>query len=122
MDVATPNLLVIDEIAAGAVPGQDPAHGDFGVGAPLAGGAPFAVVEHHFHRGPGGGLAVARAVENDVLHGLATQFRGLGLAQHPADGVDDVRLSAAVRTHHADQLAGHGNHGGIDEGLEAGEF
>ncbi len=122
VDVAAADLLVIDEVAAGAVAGQDAAHGDFGVAAPLAGGAPFAVVEHHFHRGPGGRLAVARAVEDDVLHGLAAQLRGLGLAQHPAHGVDDVRLAAAIGTHHAHQLAGHGNHGGIDERLEAGEF
>ncbi|KAG1267514.1 hypothetical protein G6F65_013909 [Rhizopus arrhizus] len=122
VDVAASDLLVVDEIAAGAVPGQDAAHGDFGVGAPLAGSAPFAVVEHHFDRRPSGRLAVARAIEDDVLHGLAAQFGGLGLAQHPSPGVNDVRFSAAIGTHHADQLAGHGDHGGINEGLEAGEF
>ena len=96
VDVAAADLLVVDEIAAGAVAGQHPAHRDLGVGAPLAGGAPFAVVEHHFHGRARGRLTIARAVENDVLHGLATQFRGLGLAQHPAHGVDDVRLAATV--------------------------
>ena len=122
VDVAAADLLVVDEVAAGAVAGQHAAHRDFRVGAPLAGGAPLAVVEHHFHRGPRRRLAVAGAVENDVLHGLAAQFRGLGLAQHPAHGINDVRFSAAIGTHHTHQLAGHGNHGGIDEGLEAGEF
>ncbi len=122
VNVAAADLLVIDEIAAGAVAGQHAAHRDFRVRAPLAGGAAFAVVEHHLHRSPRRGLAVAGTVENDVLHGLAAQFRGLGLAQHPAHGVDDVRFPAAIGTHHAHQLAGHGNHGGIDKGLEAGEF
>ena len=122
VDVAAADLLVIDEVAAGAVARQHAAHRDLGVGAPLPGGAAFAVVEHHFDRRAGRRLAVARAVEDDVLHGLAAQLRGLGLAEHPTHRVDDVRFATAIGTHHAHQLAGHGNHGGIDEGLEAGEF
>jgi len=122
VDVAPPDLLVVDVVAAGAVARQHAAHGDFRIGAPLARGPPFGIVEYHLDRGAGSRLAVARAIEDDVLHRLAAQFGRLGFAQYPAHGVDDVGLAAAVGTHHAHQLAGHGDHGWIDEGLEAGEF
>lgn len=122
VDVAPPDLLVVDVVAAGAVARQHAAHGDFRIGAPLARGPPFGIVEYHLDRGAGSRLAVARAIEDDVLHRLAAQFGRLGFAQYPAHGVDDVRLAAAVGTHHAHQLAGHGDYGWIDEGLEAGEF
>ena len=46
-----------------------------------------------------GGLAVACAGEDDVLHVDATQRSRRLLAEHPGDGVGDVRLSAAVRAH-----------------------
>src|SRR5690606_14780098 len=41
---------------------------------------------------------------------------------HPAHGVDDVGLAAAVGPHHADQLTGDGDDGGVDERFESGEF
>src|SRR5690606_597568 len=122
VDIPAPHLLIVDVIAAGAVARQYAAHRDFGIGAPLAGRPAFAVVENHFDRRARRRLAVSGAVENDVLHGLAAQFGRLGLAQHPPYGVDNIRLAAAVRPHHAHQLAGNGNHGGIDERFEAGEF
>src|SRR5207237_6868661 len=40
-------------------------------------------------------LRVAR--EDDVLHRLAAEVLRALLAEHPADGIDDVRLTAAVR-------------------------
>jgi hypothetical protein len=97
-------------------------HRDLGVLAPLAGGLAVVVVEHQLDRGPAGGLAVRRAVEDDVLHRLAAQLRGFRFAEHPAHRVDDIGLAAAVRPDHADQLPGHLEVGRIDEGLETGEF
>ena len=44
--------------------------------------------------------AGARAVEDHVGHLLAAQALDALLAQHPLDGVDDVRLARAVRPHH----------------------
>ena len=38
-----------------------------------------------------------RAVENDVGHFLAAEALDALLAQHPFDGIDDVRLAGAVR-------------------------
>jgi len=40
-----------------------------------------------------------------VLHRLAAQLRRLGLAEHPANRVHDVRLAASIRPDHADPFA-----------------
>ncbi len=65
-------------------------------------------------------LAIARAGEDHVFHLCAAQgARGL-LAEHPTDGVEDVRLAAAIGADdggHA--LAGQGELGAVAEGLEA---
>ena len=44
-------------------------------------------------------LAVARAGEDHVFHPGAAQALGRLLAEHPTDGVAQVRLPAPVRTH-----------------------
>src|SRR5690606_35563009 len=122
VDIAAAHLLPVDVVAAGAVAGQHATHRDFGIRAPLAGHPAIGIVEYQFDRRAGRGLAVDRTIENHVLHRLATQLGGLALAQHPAYGIDDVRLAAAVRAHHPDELAGRGYAGRIDERLEAREF
>ena len=66
--------------------------------------------------------AIARTVEDHVLHRLAPQRRRLGFAEHPAHGVDHVRLAAAIGADNADELAGGGDAGRIDERLEAGQL
>src|SRR5690606_9994988 len=120
VNVTPPDLLIIDKIAAGAVPGQYPPDGDFRIRAPLSGGPPFGIIKNQFDGRASGGLAIARTVENYILHGLATQFRGLGFAQHPAHRVDNIGLPAAIGPHHANQLAGRGNNRRFDERLETG--
>src|SRR5690606_10867430 len=94
VNVAAPDLLPVDVVAAGSVARQNPAYRDLGIDAPLAGHPSFAVVEDQFDRRAPCRLAVDRAIEDDVLHGLTPQLRGLALAQHPSNGVDDVRLAA----------------------------
>ena len=59
------------------------------------------------------------AVEDHVLHRLAAQVFGALLAQDPADGVDDVRLSAAVGANDARNAARKIQDRTMDEGLEA---
>ena len=58
-------------------------------------------LEHHWSLLPGvpetARLALLGAVEDDVLHLGAAQGLGALLAQHPADGVGNVALAAAVR-------------------------
>src|SRR6267143_977420 len=121
-DVAAPDVRAVDGVARLAVALQDALHGDLRVLRPLPGGAPLSVVEDQLDRRTRERRAVHRAVEDDVLHRVAAQRRGARLAKHPAHGVDDVGLAAAVRPDHADQLPRHMYRGGIDEGLEAGEL
>ena len=122
LHVAPAHRLVVDVVAAGAVAREHALDRDFRELAPLAAGAVVGVVEHQFHRGTRGRLAGGGAVEDDVLHRLAAQFAGARLAQHPAHGVHDVGLAAAVRPDHANQLAGQQEVGGFGEGLEPGEL
>ena len=59
-----------------------------------------------------------RTREDDVVHPLAAEpARGL-LAHHPADGIDDVGLAAAVRAHDGGDAIVEGEDGAVDEGLE----
>src|SRR5690606_16909632 len=62
-----------------------------------------------------------RRPPRSTLFPYTTLFRSV-FTHHPAHGVDGVRLAAAVRTDDADQVARQMNRGGIDEGLESGEF
>ena len=119
LNIAPPHCLVIDVIGRGAVTRQRALDGDFGILAPLPGGLAQAVVEHQFDRRTSGWLAVQGAVENDVLHRFATQFRGFGFTQHPAHRIDDVGLAATVRPHDTNQLAGDLKIGRINERLES---
>ena len=81
-----------------------------------------AVVENQLDTGPADGLAQGRTIENDILHGVATQGRGTRLAQHPAHRIDDVGFAATVRADYPDQRAGHVDGGRVDEGFEPGEL
>ena len=92
---------------------------DLRVGGESPSEAPVAVVEHELHRGLRERLAGVGAGEHDIGHGSAAKMAGGELAHDPAHRVDDVRLATAVRTDNADQIAGKGYRGGVDEGLEA---
>ena len=122
LHVAAAHRLVVDVVAAGAVARQDALDRNFGKLVPLAAGPVALVVKHQFHAGAAGRFAVVGAVEDDVLHRLATQLAGLGLPQHPAHRVHDVGFAAAVGAHHADQLARQLKGGGFYKRLEPGKL
>jgi hypothetical protein len=122
LDVAPAHRLAVDVIGRGAVAREGALDGDLGVLAPLPGRLAVAVVEHQLDRGAPGRLAVGGAVEDHVLHRLAAQLGRFRFAQHPAYGIDDVRLAASVRADHADQLSRHLEIGGIDERLKSRQF
>ena len=122
LHVSTPHRLVVDVVAAGAVTGQHALDGDLGELVPLTAGTVVCVVEHQFHTGSAGGLSGGGAIEDHVLHGLATQLAGATLAQHPAHRIHDVRLATPVGSHHAHELARQHEIGGFDERLETREF
>ena len=122
LDVAAAHRLVVDQVGAVAVAREHAFDRDFGVLAPLPGGAAQGVVEHEFDRSPARRLAGVGAVEDHVLHRLAAQFAGLGLAEHPAGRVDDVGLAATIGADDAHELARHLKLRGVYEGLETRKF
>jgi len=122
LHIAAAHGLIVQVIAAGAVPREHAAHGHLAVLAPLAAGPVVGVVEHQFDAGAAGLLARGGAVEDHVLHRLAAQFAGLALAQHPAHRVHDVGLAAAVGPDHAHQLPGQHEGGRFGKRLESGQL
>ena len=121
-DIAPPHVQIVDVIRRFAVALEHALDRNFAVARPLAAGLAQAVVEHQFDARAVHRLAVAGTVEQHVLHGFAAQMARRRLAEHPAHRIDDVGFAAAVGADDADQLAWHGDIGGIDEGLEAGEL
>ena len=105
VDVAAAHRDVVDVVGRVAVARQHALDRELGVLAPLAADAARAVVEEELDRRAAHRLALAGAVEDDVLHRLAAQRGRLRFAEHPAHGVDDVRLAAAVGADDADELA-----------------
>ena len=71
----------------------------------------------HVHRPACGG-----ALEDHVLHLAAAEEASRLLAEHPAHGVGDVRLAAAVRADDGGDAVLEGERDRVGEGLEAGEF
>ena len=70
--------------------------------------------------GHAGGLALAGAGEDDVLHLDAAEGLGGLLAEDPGDCVGDVGFAAAIGTYdYGDALAGELDFGSVAEGFEA---
>ncbi len=63
------------------------------------------VVEGERDLGQLGGLALLGAVEDDILHFVGAQGAGLLLAQHPADGINDVGLATTIGPDNAGDAA-----------------
>jgi hypothetical protein len=122
VDIAAPNRDVVDVVAGIAVAREETLDRQLGVLTPLSADPPFAVIEGKLDRRAPDRLAIAGAVENHVLHRFAAQRRCFRFAEHPPDGVDDVRLAAAVGTDDADELARRRNRRRIDERFETGEL
>jgi hypothetical protein len=121
-DVLAPAAGTVQVITRGAVARQRAPHGNFGVVGVAAADRTVVIVEHELDRRHAHRFARARAVENDVLHRLAAQRLRGALAHDPAHGVDDVRLTAAVGTDDAGEIARELDDGGIDERLESGQL
>ena len=63
MDVAPPDLLVVDVVAAGAVARQHAAHGDFRIGAPRPRPCPSVLSNTISTEARAAGFAVARPLK-----------------------------------------------------------
>ena len=80
----------------------------------------FGVDQRQRNLGHAGRLAIARAGEDDVLHVDAAQQSRRLFAQHPGDGVGDVRLAASVGADDGgDAFALKAQVGAVAERLEA---
>ena len=121
-DVLAPAAHAVDEVRRGVVARHLALQRDLTVARVGAADLAVGVVEHQLDGGHADRLARGGAVEHHVRHVVAAQMLGGELAHHPAHGVDDVRLAAAVGTDDTGEIAGEGYLGGIDEGLEAGEL
>ena len=73
VDVAATDRDIVDVVRRIAVSGQDALDRDLRILPPLAADPALAVVEVQFDGRAPDGLALARAVENDVLHRLAAK-------------------------------------------------
>jgi hypothetical protein len=88
----------------------------------FAGDGVVAVVEDQLDRRLADRLA-RRAAGEDHVGQLSPRRRlAATFAHHPADGVDDVGLAAAVRPDHAGHVGRQVQGGRIDEGFEAGQL
>ena len=122
LHISAAHRLVVDVITAVAVAGQHTLDGDLCKLTPLTTGAVVIVVKDQLDAGAAGGFSGSGAVENHVLHGLTTQFRRLGLAQHPAHRIHDVGFAATVGANHAHQLPGQQKVGRFSKRFEASKF
>ncbi len=61
-------------------------------------------------------------VEDHVGHGVAAQMPRRQLAHHPAHGVDDVGLAAAIGAHHPGEIVGNGTLVGSTKDLKPASF
>ena len=80
---------------------------------------PVRIVEAERGFGDGVGRTAGGAAEDHVLHAAATHLARRGLAHHPAQRFDEVRLAAAVRADDPRQPALDMQLRRLDEGLEA---
>ena len=116
----------VDEVLGLAVAEDAAGDADF---IPLHAQLLFTLGEGHRDLGHIVGLTGIGAVENDIGHFTAAKGLGRLLAEHPADGVQNVRFTASVRTddggHPAveaeDRLGGEGFEADQLEGLEIHE-
>ena len=112
--------LLVDEVLAFAAAVEAAGHGDLGiveVGEHVGG-----IIEGERHLAERLALARLRAVEDDVLHIGAAHGLGRLLAEHPADGVGNVALAAAVRPHDTGDAVVEFDLGFVGKRLETVEF
>ena len=97
LDVAQPARIAVEEILALTRAVEATGHADL---APRH-GEPAVILEDEAHLRHAERLAGRRAVEDHVLHLVASEQLGALLSERPAHGVGDVGLAAAVGTHDA---------------------
>ena len=120
-DVAGAGLLARHLVGRAGVAGDAADDGQVVVVVEAGGGAAVAVVDGQGDFGVVAGRARAGAGEDHVVHAVAAHRRRAVLAHHPAQGLEQVRLAAAVRPDDARQPLVDHELGRVDEALEAEE-
>src|SRR5690606_25550190 len=105
-DVTATALGAVEEVGVLPVARYPAADGYLGEGGVFAHQRVVAVVEDQLDGRLGHRFAGVGAIEDDVGHRLATQVLRRTFAHHPAHGVDDVGLAAAVGPDHRRHVAG----------------
>ena len=121
-DVASPAARAIEVIVGLAIAADRTLDRYFGVAGVLAADRAFRVVENQLDRRLAHRLARRGTGKDHVGQAVAAQAAGRTLAHHPAHGVDDVGLAAAIRTDHAGHIGRQVQDRRVDEGFEAGQL
>jgi hypothetical protein len=119
VDVAQAAGRLVEEVVALAGAEDTAGDGDL---VELRGQHALAVGEGDADFGEAQGLARVGAAEDHVLHLRAAQRRGTLLAEHPADGVGDVALAAAVGADDRHHAGFEHEAGPVGEALEPVDF
>ena len=119
VDVLEPAGGAVDQILRLAVTKDAAGDADF---VPLDPQFLLALREGHGYLGHVVGLACVGSVENDICHLSATQSLGRLFSEHPANGIQDIRLAASVRADNCrdTSMKAQGCLGG--KGLESDQF
>jgi hypothetical protein len=121
-DVEQPAGGLVDLVAALAGAEEPARDGDLAEARVLRGDEAAVVLEGERHLRHPRGRAGLAAAEDHVFHGAAAQVLRALLAHCPADGVDHVRLAAAVRPDDAGDAVVEGEDHPVGERLEAGDL
>ena len=118
-NILQPARHLIQEVLAFTGSVHAAAHGDLAV---FGRQNPLGVLDDERRLGHAQGFPCLCAVEDDVFHFVAAQRAIPLLAQHPANGIDDIRLAAAVRAHDRGDPAVESKAHLVRERLEADNF
>ncbi len=119
VDVPQPSGLLINivfPVAAAVIPAGD--HHLVGV----IGQGSVGVVQGQSGLGEANGSPLLGTAEDHVLHFRPPEGLGALLAQHPEDGVGDIRLAGAVGADNGGDIVTEADQGLIREGFEALQF
>ena len=120
-DVAPPAPRTVQVVGRLALTVDEPPDRDLVPSGETPAGPPVGVVETQLDRGLADRPARSRAVEHDVGEELSAQLPRRALSHHPAHGIDDVGLAAAVGPDDPDQVSREFDRDRVDERLETGE-